>query len=221
MSRKISSEDPNYINLVSSYNGMLDVFRAMGYTSEIDEANFDRTAERAAKAFQEMFKPLNEIKEEISLIMTKTFPGRSRGMVISPSSTVFSYCPHHLLPVIYRVTVAYIPIPPENGGKVIGVSKLTRIPRLLASRPILQETLASDIVDCLYTDKNNEGFEFSSFSTLGSACFVEGLHMCMACRGVRQYDSNVISSEVRGIFATKQSTRDEFINIVTNRKGML
>jgi GTP cyclohydrolase I len=119
-------------------------------------------------------------------------------MVISKHNSAFGVCPHHLLPVIYRISVAYIP-----RTKVLGISKLSRICTLLARRPVLQEDLTHELADILHEDLQSQG----------SAVYIEGLHMCMAARGVGAHEARLVTSGVRGVFL-ELATREEFIKLV-------
>jgi GTP cyclohydrolase I len=121
-------------------------------------------------------------------------------MVVSKHNTCFGVCPHHLLPVIYRVSVAYLP-----GPRVLGISKLSRLVHLLARRPILQEDLTHELAEILST----------RLETRGSAAYVEGLHLCMAARGIEAHEARVVTSAVRGVFRDQPATRQEFLDLVT------
>jgi GTP cyclohydrolase I len=121
-------------------------------------------------------------------------------MVISKHNICFGVCPHHLLPVIYRISVAYLP-----GNRVLGISKLSRLVGLLARQPVLQEDLTQDLSEILHL----------RLETRGSATYIEGLHMCMAARGIQAHEARVVTSGVRGIFRDQPSTRQEFLDLVT------
>ena len=113
----------------------------------------------------------------------------------------FGLCPHHLLPVIFRISVAYIP-----WKKVLGISKLSRICHLLARRPVLQEDLTNDLARLLHERLESQG----------GACYIEGLHMCMAARGVQAHEARVVTSALVGVFREQHATRQEFLNLVTS-----
>lgn len=177
-------QQKTYEKLVAAYTQVLDAYADMGYPTKEDD-NFRETAERAAKAAQEMVRPVAEIEQEIDDLLTKTFPARYDQMVISKHNICFGLCPHHLLPVIYRVSAAYIP-----KDRVVGISKLSRLIRLLARRPVLQEDLTHELAELL----------FSRLDSKGAAVYVEGLHMCMAARGVEAHEARLVTSAVRGVF---------------------
>lgn len=192
-------QQKTYEKLVAAYTQVLDAYADMGYPTKEDD-NFRETAERAAKAAQEMVRPVAEIEQEIDDLLTKTFPARYDQMVISKHNICFGLCPHHLLPVIYRVSAAYIP-----KDRVVGISKLSRLIRLLARRPVLQEDLTHELAELL----------FSRLDSKGAAVYIEGLHMCMAARGVEAHEARLVTSAVRGVFTEQLSTRQEFLDLVT------
>jgi GTP cyclohydrolase I len=186
--------------LEDAYKQVLTAFGLIGYPVTTDE-NYTGTAERAAKAMLELVHPVSEVEDEITAMLEKTFPARYDGMVISKHNTCFSLCPHHLLPVVYRVSVAYLP-----SVRVLGLSKLSRIIQLLARRPVLQEELTHDLADTLHT----------RLESLGAAAYIEGLHMCTAARGIEAHEARVVTSAVRGAFRDQPATRQEFIGLVAS-----
>lgn len=185
--------------LERAYKDILEAYALMGYNTR-DDDNFRETAQRAAKAAQELVRPVSEINSEIDDLVSKTFPARYDHMVISKHNICFGLCPHHLLPVVYRVSLAYIP-----RERVVGISKLSRLIRLMARRPVLQEDLTHELAELLH----------KRLDSLGSAAYVEGLHMCMAARGVEAHEARLVTSAMRGIFVDQQPTRQEFLDLVT------
>lgn len=181
------------------YTKILAGMSHLGYPIETD-ANFLETAARAAKGFSELVFCTAEIDAEVKQMLSRTFPAKYDEMVISKHNSAFGVCPHHLLPVIYRISVAYIP-----RTKVLGISKLSRICTLLARRPVLQEDLTHELAHILH-----ENLESS-----GAAAYIEGLHMCMAARGVQKYEARVVTSAVHGVFRDHPATRQEFLDLVT------
>ncbi len=185
--------------LGDAYSKILEALGLMGYPVKTDD-NFAETSGRAARALMELVKPVNEIKSEIDQMLARTFSARYDEMVISKHNICFGMCPHHLLPVIYRVSVAYLP-----GERVLGISKLSRMVHLLARRPVLQEDLTHELAELLHT----------RLETRGSAAYLEGLHLCMAARGVEAHEARVVTSAVRGVFRDQPATRQEFLDLVT------
>ena len=189
--------DPKALALFrEGYDKILEGLGVLGYS--IDDENFADTAKRAAKGLHELIHDQKQVKRAVSDLLAKTFPAKYTEMVISKHNTCFGVCPHHLLPVIYRISMAYIPT-----EKVLGLSKLSRLARLIARGPRLQEDLTHELADILHED----------LASQGSAVYIEGLHMCMAARGVGAHEARLVTSGVRGVFL-ELATREEFIKLV-------
>jgi len=185
--------------LLEAYAKVIEAVGLMGYPVSTDD-NFTDTAKRAAKAMGELIRPIADINAEVDEMLARTFSARYDEMVISKHNIAFGMCPHHLLPVIYRISVAYLP-----GERVLGISKLSRLVHLLARRPVLQEDLTHELAQLLH----------ERLETRGSAAYVEGLHLCMASRGIEAHEARVVTSAVRGIFRDDHATRQEFLDLVT------
>jgi GTP cyclohydrolase IA len=189
--------DPTALALFTEgYEKIIAGLKALGY--DVEDPNFAETAARAAKGFHELVHDQKQVKPAIDALIAKTFPAKYTEMVISKHNTAFGVCPHHLLPVIYRISMAYIPT-----EKVLGLSKLSRLARVMARGPRLQEDLTHELADILHVDLQSQG----------SAVYIEGLHMCMAARGVGAHEARLVTSGVRGVFL-EMATREEFIKLV-------
>lgn len=183
----------------SGYQQILEGLKPLGYPVDEDD-NFHGTAARAAKGLGQLILDQEEVASEIQDMLKKTFPAKYKDMVISKHNVAFGVCPHHLLPVVYRISVAYIPT-----EKVLGISKLSRLAKLLARAPMLQEDMTHELSRILHEDLDSDG----------SATYVEGLHMCMASRGAGAHESRVVTSAMRGTFLSQIGTREEFLKLVT------
>lgn len=190
--------DPEALALFTQgYDKILQGLARLGF--DVVDANFRDTAARAAKGFHELVHDQKQVDPAIEELLAKTFPAKYNEMVISKHNTCFGVCPHHLLPVIYTISLAYIPT-----EKVLGLSKLSRLARLMARGPRLQEDLTHELADILHERLQSQG----------SAVYIEGLHMCMAARGVGAHEARLVTSAVRGVFLEHESTRQEFIKLV-------
>jgi GTP cyclohydrolase IA len=190
--------DPEALALFKEgYDKILQGLGKLGY--DISDENFRETPARAAKGFHELIHDENQVKAEVATLLAKTFPAKYGEMVISKHNTAFGVCPHHLLPVVYRISLAYIPT-----RKVLGLSKLSRLARMMARAPRLQEDLTHELCMILHEQLDSQG----------AAVYVEGLHMCMAARGVGAHEARLVTSAVRGVFL-ELATREEFIKLVT------
>jgi GTP cyclohydrolase I len=189
--------DPKALALFTEgFQKILEGIGQLGF--DIEDHNFADTATRAAKGFHELVHDQRQVEFSVNALLGKTFPAKYTEMVISKHNTAFGICPHHLLPVIYRISMAYIPT-----NKVLGLSKLSRLVRLIARGPRLQEDLTHELADIL----------FEQLASQGSAVYIEGLHMCMAARGVGAHEARLVTSGVRGVFL-ELATREEFIKLV-------
>ena len=195
--------DPKALALFTEgYDKILQGLAQLGW--DINDENFKDTAARAGKGLHELIHDQKQVKPAVEALIAKTFPAKYTEMVISKHNTAFGVCPHHLLPVIYRISLAYIPT-----EKVLGLSKLSRLARLVARGPRLQEDLTHELADILHEDLHSQG----------SAVYIEGLHMCMAARGVGAHEARLVTSGVRGVFLEHLATREEFIKLVVAATG--
>jgi GTP cyclohydrolase IA len=191
--------------LEGCYRQLLGALDAMGYPVHTDD-NFTETADRAARAMLALVRPVAEIEDELGAMLARTFPARFDDMVISKHNTCFGICPHHLLPVVYRVSVAYLP-----KARVLGISKLSRMVRLLARRPVLQEDLTNELAQVLH----------ERLGSHGSAAHIEGLHLCTAARGIEAHEARFVTSAMRGVFRDQPATRQEFLDLVKGAPASL
>lgn len=189
--------DPTALALFTEgYDKIIQGLARLGF--DTTDPNFEETAKRAAKGFHELVHDQKQVSRAVEDLLAKTFPAKYTEMVISKHNTAFGVCPHHLLPVVYRISMAYIPT-----ERVLGLSKLTRLARLIARGPRLQEDLTHELADILHVQLQSQG----------SAVYIEGLHMCMAARGVGAHEARLVTSGVRGVFL-ELATREEFIKLV-------
>lgn len=112
---------------------------------------------------------------------------------------VRSTCSHHLAPITGKAWVGVVP-----GGRVIGISKFSRLINWIASRPQIQEECAVQIADELER----------RISPLGVAVIIKASHTCMTWRGVKDAESQMTTSVMRGIFRDDAALRSEFLEMV-------
>ncbi len=167
----------------------------------LKDDNFKDTPKRIARAYYEIFKGINA-DAELKQIAETSFPSTYDGMIIVSDIRCFSMCPHHFLPVEYKVDVGYIP-----NKKTVGISKLSRIVEVLSKAPELQETFTQKISNILEKELKPKGVIVQ----------VKGRHLCMVMRGVKKVDSWTLTSSITGAFKKDNATREEFILLI--RKG--
>jgi len=183
-------------------NEILLGLQAMSFEPDYD--NFHDTPKRFAKAYYEIFEGVLDTQAQIDEILSKSFPADGNdSMVVAKDIVCFSMCPHHLLPVEYHVCVGYIP---NKTGRVLGISKLSRLVTVLSKRPCLQETFTQEIVNYL-----------TDIGVYGAIALVEGQHMCMRMRGAKAVNSSITTTAVSGIFADDLSTKNEFMSLISDR----
>ena len=171
-----------------------------GIGEDPDRPGLKDTPKRVANLYEEIFSGLNTPTEEI----LKSIEGESHDeMVLIKDIPFYSICEHHLLPFIGKAHVAYVP----SKGKIVGLSKLARAVEIFAKRPQLQERLTSQLADLI----------MKKLKPKGAMVIVDAEHLCMSMRGVKKPGSRTVTSAVRGIFRTKESTRTEFLALIKNR----
>lgn len=189
-------------NWLKVRNGVVQILTGLGL--DIGDPNFRETPDRVTRAYREIFAGLDGgIDSKIDEMLESTFPCEHQQMIVARQIEVFSMCPHHLLPVRYLITVGYLPGPDVN-ARVLGLSKLARLTKLLAARPVLQEQVVNDIANILLTRIPG---------CRGSGCIAMGEHYCMRMRGVNQSSAVVITSSMRGEFLTDSMVRIEFMDL--------
>lgn len=157
------------------------------------------TPKRVQKAWEFMTSGYKEDPKEI--IQKALFTSTNDEMVIVKDIEFYSHCEHHMLPIIGKVHVAYIP-----NGKVIGLSKIPRVVDVFARRLQIQEQLTEQIAEAI-----NEAIQ-----PKGVAVVIDARHMCMEMRGVQKICSTTVTSALRGLFKKEKKTKDEFMSIISS-----
>ena len=157
------------------------------------------TPKRVRKAYEFIYGGYKENPKEI--LEKALFTTTNDEMVLVKDIEFYSTCEHHLLPIIGRVHVAYIP-----DGKVVGLSKIPRVVNVFARRMQIQEQLTEQIADSI----------MDTIQPKGVAVVVEARHMCMEMRGVQKINSTTTSSALRGLFKKDEKTRSEFFSLINS-----
>ena len=159
------------------------------------------TPRRVAEMYAELFMGLDlDPREELKV----GYEEGHREMVIVRDIPFYSMCEHHLLPFYGVAHIGYIP---DINGRVVGLSKLARVVEIIASRPQIQERMATEIADAIM-----DGLKPS-----GVAVIVQAEHLCMIMRGVKKPGSNIITSALRGAFRTHPDSRAEFFSLLQGK----
>ncbi len=176
-----------------------NILEAVG--EDPDRPGLQETPARVARMYREMFAGLHV---DPARHMEVVFPETYDEMVLIRDIPFTSMCEHHLLPFSGVAHVAYIP-----DGKVTGLSKIARVVEEISRRPQVQERMTQEIADLIY----------AHLETTGVAVVVSAEHSCMAIRGIRKQGSTTVTSALRGIFKTDESTRAEFMSLISARKN--
>lgn len=121
-------------------------------------------------------------------------------MVIEKNITVQSMCEHHILPIVGKATVAYIP-----KNRVLGLSKIPRVVEYFSRRPQIQERLTEQVYHALSYILDTDNI----------AVVIDASHLCVSSRGVEDTSASTITSKLGGIFKTDSAARAEFMRMVS------
>ena len=190
--RKIEEYDEKVTEgLIKNYK---EVIKLIGESPERE--GLLKTPERLAKAMQ--FATQGYGLDANTILNSAKFHEDISEMIIVKDIELYSMCEHHMLPFFGKAHIAYIP-----NGWITGLSKLARVVDVFARRLQVQERLTTQILDAIK----------DSLNPLGVAVVIEASHLCMMMRGVQKQNSVTTTSAFYGEFE-KQSTRNEFINLI-------
>ncbi len=182
---------------------MQSVLESLVIDTESDH-NTRGTARRVAKMY------LNEVfrGRYVPTPAVTEFPNTERLnelMIVGPV-TVRSACSHHLCPIIGRV---WIGVMPNEHSNLIGLSKYTRLCEWIMSRPQIQEEAVTRLADLLQERMHPDGL----------AVVMEADHLCMQWRGVKDNESKMINSVMRGSFLKDANLRREFLSLLQKKSA--
>ncbi|MFM7705082.1 MAG: GTP cyclohydrolase I [Rubrivivax sp.] len=179
-----------------------DVLRALVIDTDSDH-NTQETAKRVAKmyieeVFRGRYRPMPSLTE---------FPNAERlsELLIVGPITVRSACSHHMCPIIGKVWVGILP---NEHSNLIGLSKYSRICDWIMSRPQIQEEAVTMLANALQERVKPDGL----------AIVMEADHFCMHWRGVKDTESAMVNSVMRGSFLKDANLRREFLSLLPNRR---
>jgi len=152
------------------------------------------TPARVVKAWREMTSGYDDDPAEI---LSRTFEESSDEMIILRGISFFSTCEHHMLPFYGQAVVGYLP------GKVVGISKLARLVTCFARRLQIQERMTRQIAEAVETHLDARGV----------GVVLRAHHLCMGCRGVRQEETEMVTSSMLGTLRSDPTTRGEFLRL--------
>ncbi len=191
------SEHTPAVDLAAIEAAVRVILEAVG--EDPDRAGLRETPQRVARMYAEMF---SGIHRDPARHLRVAFQEDYDEIVLVRDISFTSMCEHHLLPFSGVAHVAYIP-----HGRVTGLSKLARVVEEVSHRPQVQERMTHTIADLLERE----------LSSIGVAVVLKAEHSCMSIRGVRKPGSVTVTSALRGLFKTNQSSRAEVLALMNQR----
>lgn len=156
------------------------------------------TPGRVARSYRELFKGYGEDPRDYLSRTFEEVAGYDELVVLSDIRVV-SFCEHHMLPVVGKAHVAYLP-----RDRVVGISKLARVVHGFARRLQIQEKLTAEIAQAIQ----------DILDPLGVGVVIEAEHSCMTLRGVNTPGSTLTTSRLLGVIRDDPRTREEFLALV-------
>lgn len=178
-------------SLMKNYKSIINL---VGEDSERE--GLQKTPERVAKWMQ--FAMQGYQKDPVAVLNSAKFHEEVSEMIIVKNIELYSLCEHHMLPFFGKAHIAYIP-----NGWITGLSKIARVVDIFSRRLQVQERLTHQILMAIHEALNPQGV----------AVVIEAEHLCMMMRGIEKQNSVTTTSAFIGEFE-KQSTRNEFINLI-------
>ena len=166
-----------------------------------DREGLIETPKRVVKAYEEFFEGY---KIDPTEILSKTFEeveGYDE-MVLIKNIRLESHCEHHIVPIIGKAHVAYMP-----KKRVVGISKIARLVDVFAKRLQIQETLTSQIAETLQ----------SVLDPLGVAVLIDASHQCMTTRGVHKPESSTVTKKMIGMFKEDKILQSQFMELINKK----
>ena len=162
---------------------------------DLTDQHFAGTPARVARLYRELTRGSRVDPAKI----LKTFDSKHSELIVVSEINFYSLCPHHLLIYRGKMHFGYVP-----DGKIVGLSKIPRLIQAMASRPIVQEDLVSEIADTF----------MSVVKPLGCVARATGRHDCVAVRGVKCHEAQMTTVALRGLFREKPSLVEEFHQVL-------
>ncbi|WP_455477503.1 GTP cyclohydrolase I FolE [Bartonella sp. B41] len=156
------------------------------------------TPERVVKAYQELFTGYNQSVEDILETVFEEVSGYNESVIVK-DIPFYSHCEHHMIPIVGKVHIAYIP-----ETKIIGLSKIARIVDVFSRRLQTQEAMTAQIADALNINLKPRGV----------AVLIEAEHMCMVMRGIKKQGTATITTNFHGYYKLDQVAQANFMTMV-------
>lgn len=172
-----------------------EIIDHIGDTS--DREGLLETPKRFRKALDQWFGGYGQDPAEVMKVFEDGGESYDQ-MVVVKDIPIYSHCEHHIAPIFGTATIAYIP-----NGKIVGLSKLSRLADIFARRLQVQERLTQQIADALQ----------EHLEPLGVGVMIKARHMCMESRGICQQGHHTITTALHGAMKDETGTRAEFLEL--------
>jgi GTP cyclohydrolase I len=172
--------------------GAIAIMSAIG--EDRKRQGLQETPERFAKALKTWFSGYSQDPAECLKVFEDGAENYDQ-MIVVKDIPIYSHCEHHIAPIFGTATIGYIP-----DGRIVGLSKLSRVADIFARRLQVQERLTCQIADCL----------FENLKPLGVGVVIQARHMCMESRGISKQGHITITNKLLGIM-TEGNVRAEFL----------
>jgi GTP cyclohydrolase IA len=159
------------------------------------------TPDRVVRAYEEFFSGYDQDPTEILHRTFEETDGYDE-IVLLRDIRLESHCEHHVVPIIGKAHVAYLP-----NRRVVGISKLARVVEIYARRLQIQEKLTAQIANTI-----NDVLQ-----PKGVAVVIEAAHQCMTTRGIHKPGVTMVTSRMLGAFRDDPATRREFMALIHNQ----
>ncbi|MFC4625051.1 GTP cyclohydrolase I FolE [Daeguia caeni] len=156
------------------------------------------TPSRVAKAYSELFSGYHENPEDVLGTTFEEVAGYN-DLVLVRDISFFSHCEHHMVPIIGKAHVAYLP-----DGKVVGLSKIARVVEIFARRLQTQESITAQVANSIQR----------ILKPRGVAVLIEAEHMCMAMRGIQKQGSSTLTTTFTGAFNEQPELQARFMTMI-------
>ncbi len=193
----MTEQKPFQPDLPRMERAVREILIAVG--EDADRNGLLETPARVARMYAELFSGLHlDPRRHLRRVFDESFDE----LVLVRDISFNSMCEHHLLPFLGKAHLGYLP-----KGKIVGLSKLARVVEEVSRRPQVQERMTHLIADMMAEELDAKGV----------IVVLEAEHSCMSIRGIRKPGAVTITSAVRGLFKSNQSSRAEVMSLINRQ----
>jgi GTP cyclohydrolase I len=169
-----------------------------GIGEDVNREGLINTPQRVADMYEELFSGINL---DPGQQLEPLFDENHDEMIIVKDIPFYSVCEHHMVPFVGKAHIAYVP---NKSGRIVGLSKLTRVLEIVSRRLQVQERLTTLVADTI----------MKKIQPRGTMVIIEAEHFCMSIRGVKKPNTITVTSAVRGIFRANPASRAEAMALI-------